>query len=135
MPACAVVLLETHPESAFLYTKALMAAGFHVIAAHDASEAYRHATERSPSAVVASFDSTTRQDRLELCRVLKAASRTGRIPTLLVSRTMEADIVREAAEAGALALAVMPPDGGKLVSAVQSMLAAHLVERAPGVLT
>jgi CheY-like chemotaxis protein len=124
-----VLLLDARNIERIRYADTLRSAGLLVTALADAETAYRVAVERQPRVIIACVNGANRNDRLAFCRRLKADPRTQTIPTLLASTTLSAEDIRLATASGALAIAVSPNDGTKLVSAIRGVLAVD--ERKP----
>lgn len=116
-------LLDQDEPYHLAYVRALEEAGMIVLPVMDSDKIFRLTAELHPDALVACFEPKTRDRTLEFSRSLKRDSQTQLLPVVLVSRSIDADALREAAKTGVLALAVRAPDGRKLQGAIQGIIA------------
>ena len=100
-----VLLVEGHEDSRAMYTLALSASGFDVIAARNGPEAYAQAWEIQPDVIVADL-AMPHHGGWVLLHILKRDARTRDIPVVAVSVVGEL-APRESVEAEAFA-AVFP---------------------------
>lgn len=122
----AVLLLEANDSARTSSADALRAAGCDVLTATSSEDAFAVAAAHRLDVIVMSFDHDMRDDRYALCARLKADARTRRVPILLTSTSsMDHQDLERATGAGVLALVLDSPDSGKLVSAVQGVVAAR----------
>lgn len=123
-----VLLLEGRDEARAAQSEALRAAGLHVTEAHTSEQVQDALEAINPSIIVVSFDAQTRDDRLSLCRAVKADPRTRRIPIVLTTSDMTSDDVGLATDPGVLVLTLAFSDGAKLAAAINGVLAAQRAE-------
>ena len=123
-----VLLLEGRDEVRAAHSEALRAAGLHVTEARPSQQVQDALEAINPSIIVVSFDAQTRDDRLSLCRAVKADPRTRRIPIVLTTSDMTSDDVGLATDPGVLVLTLALSDGAKLAAAINGVLAAQRAE-------
>jgi PleD family two-component response regulator len=120
--AATVLVLADGPAAA-VYRDALREAGLDVIEAGTSESAFDTAQRVQPHVIVASFDSEIREDRLTLCRRLRDALNTRRIPIVLTADELRDGDTDVATNPGALVLRMVHRDVDKLVAAVKGVLA------------
>jgi len=127
IPATVLVLEERH-DSRAAYAEALRRVGLDVAELADSQTALDVVKAIQPRVIVASFDSRTREDRLALCREIKANPTTSGIPILLTALDVTEDDTALATDPGVLVLTVKQSDGAKLAAAVEGVLAGQRAE-------
>ena len=116
-----VLLVEDDPDVADLVALALERAGFEVSTETDGTAGLAHALQHQPEVVILDWVMPN-MSGVEVCRALRADSRTERTAVLLLtSRTQEVDI-DQGFEAGANDYMVKPVRGRELVSRVDALL-------------
>jgi DNA-binding response OmpR family regulator len=118
-----VLLIRSDDTSRAAYGEALRNAGFTVIMAPDCAAGLYALSEVTPQIVVASFDPHTRDECLAFCERLKRDSRTGGIPILLTSQTIDEADLQRAMDMKVLGIAIGPHDEAKITGAVRGVLA------------
>jgi CheY-like chemotaxis protein len=113
------------------YSEALRLEGLTVTEAQDAERALDAVITIHPAIIVAGFDSQTRDDRLSLCRAIKADPDTKRIPIVLTTPDVSGADIALATDPGVLVLTLTASDGAKLAAAINGVLAAHRAESSP----
>jgi signal transduction histidine kinase/CheY-like chemotaxis protein len=113
-----ILLVEDHPETAFLYDKALRAAGYHVLAARSAREARDALAAVRPRAIV--LDVVLRgEDSWALLTELKRRPDTSDIPVAMVSTI---DDRGKANALGADGYLLKPVGADQLTAAVAALI-------------
>jgi CheY-like chemotaxis protein len=122
--ATTVLVLDRRDDFRIAYAAALRSAGIDVIAVNDAEAALSALETSSPKIIVAGLDPQTRDHHLELCRRIKADSRISDISILLtIDHKLSEEDVDLATDPGALVITATVNDGGKVVAAIEGMLA------------
>jgi CheY-like chemotaxis protein len=120
-----VLLFDSRDDSRAVYAGALRLAGCTVEEAAREDAALAVLSRSRPTVIVVAFDAATRDERLGFCRTVKSDLNSGSTPILLLTETAAGTDMELATDPGVMVLTVPSDDGGKLVAAVQGVLAAQ----------
>jgi len=116
-----VLVVEDDPETRQFYTEALQRDGFLVAQAHNGHQALHKALEIDPDLILTDI-AVPGIDGIELCRRLRADSRTHDIPVLAISGYGDRQYADRARVAGADRMLTKPCDGGLIVDEARRLL-------------
>jgi DNA-binding response OmpR family regulator len=131
--AAKILIVDDNPRNLQLLSMLLRPVGYRIIAAQDGAQALK-AAEKSGPALILLDVMMPGLDGFEVCRRLKAESRTREIPVIfLTARTETADLIR-GFEMGAADYVTKPFTGVELLARVRTHLAMVQRVRLQGVL-
>jgi DNA-binding response OmpR family regulator len=116
-----VLVVEDDPETRQFYSETLQREGFVVEQAHNGHQALHKALEMDPDLIVTDI-AVPGIDGIELCRRLRADSRTHDIPVLAISGYGDRQYADRARMAGADRMLAKPCDAGLLVDEARRLL-------------
>src|SRR5262245_22597328 len=116
-----VLVVEDDPEPRQFYTEALQYDGFVVEQAHNGHQALHKAIEMTPDLILTDI-AVPGIDGIELCRRLRADSRTHGIPVLAISGYGDRQYADRARMAGADRMLSKPCDASLLVEEARRLL-------------
>jgi CheY-like chemotaxis protein len=116
-----VLVVEDDPETRQFYTEALQGDGFVVEQAHNGHQALQKAFEMEPDLVLTDI-AVPGIDGIELCRRLRADSRTHDIPVLAISGYGNRQYADRARMAGADRMLAKPCDAGLIIDEARRLL-------------
>ena len=116
-----VLVVEDDPETRQFYTEALQGDGFVVEQAHNGHQALQKAFEMEPDLVLTDI-AVPGIDGIELCRRLRADSRTHDIPILAISGYGDRQYADRARMAGADRMLAKPCDAGLIIDEARRLL-------------
>jgi CheY-like chemotaxis protein len=116
-----VLVVEDDPETRHFYMGVLAAAGFLTHEAHNGFQALAKATEAPPDLVLTDI-AVPGIDGIELCRRLRADSRTQAVPVLAVTGYEDRRYPDRVMDAGANRVLLKPIDPALLVAAARQLV-------------
>jgi len=116
-----VLVVEDDPETRQFYSEALRREGFAVEQAHNGHQALHKALEMDPDLILTDI-AVPGIDGIELCRRLRADSRTHHIPVLAISGYGDRQYADRARMAGADQMLAKPCDAGLIVDEARRLL-------------
>jgi CheY-like chemotaxis protein len=116
-----VLVVEDDPETRQFYTEALQGDGFVVEQAHNGHQALQKALEMEPDLILTDI-AVPGIDGIELCRRLRADSRTHDIPVLAISGYGDRQYADRARMAGADRMLAKPCDADLIVDEARRLL-------------
>lgn len=116
-----VLVVEDDPETRQFYSEALQREGFVVEQAHNGHQALHKAIEMDPDLILTDI-AVPGIDGIELCRRLRADSRTRHIPVLAISGYGDRQYADRARIAGADRMLAKPCDAGLIVDEARRLL-------------
>src|SRR6476660_7082094 len=116
-----ILVVEDDPETRQFYTHALTLAGFRIDHAHNGFQALEKAFTTCPSIVVADI-AVPGIDGIELCRRLRADTRTSSVPVLAVTGYGDRHYPDRALGAGANRVLIKPCEADMLIREVRLLL-------------
>jgi two-component system, cell cycle response regulator DivK len=116
-----VLVVEDDPETRLFYTEALQGDGFVVEQAHNGRQALQKAFEMEPDLILTDI-AVPGIDGIELCRRLRADSRTHDIPILAISGYGDRQYADRARMAGADQMLAKPCDAGVIIDEARRLL-------------
>ena len=116
-----VLVVEDDPETRQFYSEALRREGFAVEQAHNGHQALHKALEMDPDLILTDI-AVPGIDGIELCRRLRADSRTHHIPVLAISGYVDRQYADRARMAGADQMLAKPCDAGLIVDEARRLL-------------
>ena len=116
-----VLVVEDDPETRQFYSEALRREGFAVEQAHNGHQALHKALEMDPDLILTDI-AVPGIDGIELCRRLRADSRTHDIPVLAISGYGDRQYADRARMAGADQMLAKPCDAGLIVDEARRLL-------------
>ena len=116
-----VLVVEDDPETRQFYSEALRREGFAVEQAHNGHQALHKALEMDPDLILTDI-AVPGIDGIELCRRLRADSRTHDIPVLAISGYVDRQYADRARMAGADQMLAKPCDAGLIVDEARRLL-------------
>jgi len=116
-----VLVVEDDPETRQFYSEALQREGFVVEQAHNGYQALHKALEMDPDLILTDI-AVPGIDGIELCRRLRADSRTHDIPVLAISGYGDRQYADRARMAGADRMLAKPCDAGLIVDEARRLL-------------
>ena len=116
-----VLVVEDDPETRQFYTEALQRDGFVVEQAHNGHQALHKALEIDPDLILTDI-AVPGIDGIELCRRLRADSRTHDIPVLAISGYGDRQYADRARMAGADRMLAKPCDASLIVEEARRLL-------------
>jgi len=116
-----VLVVEDDPETRQFYSEALRREGFAVEQAHNGHQALHKALEMDPDLILTDI-AVPGIDGIELCRRLRADSRTHDIPVLAISGYADRQYADRARMAGADRMLAKPCDAGLIVDEARRLL-------------
>lgn len=122
-----VLLVDDSVTQSFHLKLALVRAGFKVLTAADGRSALK-ALDTEPIDVVLADVIMPMMDGYELCRQIKDSPKHGKLPVILMSALGETHDQYWRQHAGADLYVAKTADAGKLISAIEDLLAGKKVE-------
>lgn len=119
-PRTSVLIVEDSAVQAALLKKLLQDAGHHTEVARDGAQALETLERFLPEVVISDID-MPEMDGYELCRRIKADSRTQHVPVILLTSLSDPQNVIQGLQAGADNYVTKPFDGPKLLDRVESL--------------
>ena len=116
-----VLVVEDDPETRQFYSDALQREGFVVEQAHNGHQALHKALEMDPDLILTDI-AVPGIDGIELCRRLRADSRTHDIPVLAISGYGDRQYADRARMAGADRMLAKPCDADLIVDEARRLL-------------
>jgi CheY-like chemotaxis protein len=116
-----VLVVEDDPETRQFYSAALQREGFVVEQAHNGHQALHKAIEMDPDLILTDI-AVPGIDGIELCRRLRADSRTHDIPVLAISGYGDRQYADRARMAGADRMLAKPCDADLIVDEARRLL-------------
>jgi len=116
-----VLVVEDDPETRQFYTEALQRDGFVVEQAHNGHQALHKALEMDPDLILTDI-AVPGIDGIELCRRLRADSRTHEIPVLAISGYGDRQYADRARMAGVNRMLAKPCDADFIVDEARRLL-------------
>ena len=120
-PAPRILVVEDDPETRHFYMGVLSAAGFLTDEAHNGYQALAKAIETCPDLVLTDI-AVPGLDGIELCRRLRADSRTRAVPVLAVTGYGDRRYPDRATQAGANCVLIKPLDADLLVTEARRLI-------------
>jgi DNA-binding response OmpR family regulator len=120
-----VLVVEDDPETRQFYTEALQRDGFVVEQAHNGHQALHKALEIDPDLILTDI-AVPGIDGIELCRRLRADSRTHHIPVLAISGYGDRQYAHRARMAGADRMLAKPCDADLIVDEARRLLLSRI---------
>jgi len=121
VPSPLVLVVEDDPQTRQFYTEALQRDGFVVEQAHNGHQALHKALEIEPDLILTDI-AVPGIDGIELCRRLRADSRTHGIPVLAISGYGDRQYADRARMAGADRMLAKPCDASLIVEEARRLL-------------
>jgi CheY-like chemotaxis protein len=118
-----VLLVDDDPDQVEMYTLALEASGFRVVAAYTGEAAFARAVDASPDVIVLDVrlpDMTG----WTVCEMLKTDARTKHIPVVVLTAAASPTLSQRAIDAGCAAQLLKPCYPDELTRALRAVLAA-----------
>ena len=117
-----ILLVEDDPDIRYLVSYKLVRAGFAVREAADGPAALEQARHTPPDLVILDVR-MPRMSGLEVCRELRAAPGTARVPIIMLTARARSQDLEQAYAAGATDYVVKPFSPRELLNRVETMLA------------
>lgn len=122
-----VLLVDDSVTQSFHLKLALVRAGFKVVTAADGRSALKHLDSEKVDVVLADVIMPM-MDGYELCRQIKDSPKHGKLPVILMSALGETHDQYWRQHAGADLYVAKTADAGKLIKAIEDLLAGKAVE-------
>jgi two-component system cell cycle response regulator DivK len=126
LPAARILVVEDDPDTRQFYSEALAAAGFQIEQAHNGFQALEKAIELRPDLILTDI-AVPGLDGIELCRRIRADTRTSAIPVLAITGHDDRSYPDRVRLAGADGVLSKPCAPELLVEKARNLLAHRLV--------